>query len=95
MEIRITEKAQQYLKEQNKKHIIFVYYEQFCWGGRVNRTVEVSTIENFIRDTYMKYEVDDFEVYIDPRLNFEGDEIIIDLENFFFLKRLTQKGLSI
>ena len=52
-------------------------------------------IENFIRDTYMKYEVDDFEVYIDPRLNFEGDEIIIDLENFFFLKRLTQKGLSI
>ena len=32
----------------------------------------------------MKYEVDDFEVYIDPRLNFEGDEIIIDLENFFF-----------
>lgn len=39
----------------------------------------------------MKYEVDDFEVYIDPRLNFEGDEIIIDLENFFFLKRLTQK----
>ncbi len=30
MEIRITEKAQQYLKEQNKKHIIFVYYEQFC-----------------------------------------------------------------
>ncbi len=43
----------------------------------------------------MKYEVDDFEVYIDPRLSFEGDEIIIDLENFFFLKRLTQKGLSI
>ena len=43
----------------------------------------------------MKYEVDDIEVYIDPRLNFEGDEIIIDLENFFFLKRLTQKGLSI
>lgn len=43
----------------------------------------------------MKYEVDDFEVYIDTRLNFEGDEIIIDLENFFFLKRLTQTGLSI
>ena len=94
MEIRITEKAQQFLKAQNKKQIICIYYEQFCCG-RVNRTVEVSTIENFIRDTYMKYKVDDFEVYIDPRLNFERDEIIIDLENFFFLKRLTQKGLSI
>ena len=43
----------------------------------------------------MKYEVEGFLVYIDPRLNFEGDEIIIDLENFFFLKRITQKGLSI
>ncbi|WP_343013462.1 hypothetical protein [Gemella morbillorum] len=43
----------------------------------------------------MKYEVDDFEVYIDPRLNFVEEEIVIDLENFFFLKRLTQKGLSI
>lgn len=95
MEIRITEKAQQYLKEQNKKHIIFVYYEQFCWGGRVNRTVEVSTIESFAKDTYMKYEVEGFLVYIDPRLNFEGEELIIDLENFFFLKRITQKGLSI
>ena len=43
----------------------------------------------------MKYEVDDFEVYIDPRFNFVEEEIVIDLENFFFLKRLTQKGLSI
>ncbi len=43
----------------------------------------------------MKYEVDDFEVYIDPRLNFVEEEIVIDLENFFFLKRLTQKGLSV
>ena len=95
MKIKMTEKAQQFLKAQNKKQIICIYYEQLCWGGRVNRTVEVSTIESFARDTYMKYEVEGFLVYIDPRLNFEGDEIIIDLENFFFLKRITQKGLSI
>ena len=95
MKIKITEKAQQYLKAQNKKYIIFFYCEQFCWGGRVNRTVEVSPIESFARDTYMKYEVDDFQVDIDPRLNCAGEEIVIDLEKFFFLKRLTQKGLSI
>ena len=30
MKIKITEKAQQYLKAQNKKYIIFFYCEQFC-----------------------------------------------------------------
>jgi len=30
MEIRVTEKAQQFLKAQNKKKIICIYYEQFC-----------------------------------------------------------------
>lgn len=30
MEIIVTEKAQQFLKAQNKKQIICIYYEQLC-----------------------------------------------------------------
>ena len=30
MEIRVTKKAQQFLKAQNKKQIICIYYEQLC-----------------------------------------------------------------
>lgn len=30
MKIKVTEKAQQFLKAQNKKQIICIYYEQFC-----------------------------------------------------------------
>lgn len=47
----------------------------------------------FNKELYSKYVVDGIDVYIDYRLNI-GDEVEIGVEKFFFMRQLSQTGIT-
>ena len=47
----------------------------------------------FNKELYSKYVVDGIDVYIDYRLNI-GDEVEIGVEKFFFMRELSQTGIT-
>ena len=94
MTIIINEKAKKLLKDKNKNHILISLFQQFCWGGRVDRAVVVSMADKFDEKLFSKYVVDGIDVYIDYRLNIDED-VEIGVEKFFFMNRLDQKGITV
>lgn len=94
MKITINNQAKKLLNEKNKKHVLVSLFQQFCWGGRVNRAVVVSMADKFDAQLYSKYVVDGIDVYIDYRLNI-NEEVEIGIEKFFFMRQLSQKGIDI
>ena len=94
MTIIINEKAKKLLKDKNKNHVLISLFQQFCWGGRVDRAVVVSMADKFDAQLYSKYVVDGIDVYIDYRLNIDED-VEIGVEKFFFMNRLDQKGITV
>ena len=94
MTIIINEKAKKLLKEKNENHVLISLFQQFCWGGRVDRAVVVSMADKFDAQLYSKYVVDGIDVYIDYRLNINED-VEIGVEKFFFMNRLDQKGITV
>ena len=94
MAIIINEQAKKLLKEKNKNHVLISLFQQFCWGGRVDRAVVVSMADKFDAQLYSKYVVDGIDVYIDYRLNINED-VEIGVEKFFFMNRMDQKGITV
>ena len=94
MAIKINEQAKKLLNEKNKKHVLVSLFQQFCWGGRVDRAVVVSMADKFNEELYSKYVVDGIDVYIDYRLNI-NKEVEIGVEKFFFMRQLSQTGISV
>ena len=47
----------------------------------------------FNKELYSKYEVDGIDVYIDYRLNI-AEEVEIGVEKFFFMRQLSQTGIT-
>lgn len=94
MTIIINEKAKKLLKDKNKNHVLISLFQQFCWGGRVDRAVVVSMADKFDEKLFSKYVVDGIDVYIDYRLNIDED-VEIGVEKFFFMNRLDQKGITV
>ena len=94
MKITINDQAKKLLNEKNKKHVLVSLFQQFCWGGRVDRAVVVSMAEKFNEELYSKYVVDGIDVYIDYRLNI-NKEVEIGVEKFFFMRQLSQTGISV
>ena len=94
MTIIINEKAKKLLKDKNKNHVLISLFQQFCWGGRVDRAVVVSMADKFDEKLFSKYVVDGIDVYIDYRLNIDED-VEIGVEKFFFMNRLNQKGITV
>ena len=94
MTIIINEKAKKLLKDKNKNHVLISLFQQFCWGGRVDRAVVVSMADKFDGKLFSKYVVDGIDVYIDYRLNIDED-VEIGVEKFFFMNRLDQKGITV
>ena len=94
MAIKINEQAKKLLKEKNKNHVIISLFQKFCWGGRVDRAVVVSMADKFNEELYSKYVVDGVDVYIDYRLNI-NEEVEIGVEKFFFMRQLSQTGISV
>ena len=93
MKITINDQAKKLLKEKNKKHVLVSLFQQFCWGGRVNRAVVVSMADKFDAQLYSKYVVDGIDVYIDYRLNI-GENVEIGVEKFLFMKYFNQVGIT-
>ena len=93
MTIKINEQAKKLLKEKNKNHVIISLFQQFCWGGRVDRAVVVSMADKFNEELYSKYVVDGIDVYIDYRLNI-GENVEIGVEKFLFMKYFNQVGIT-
>ena len=93
MKITINDQAKKLLNEKNKKHVLVSLFQQFCWGGRVDRAVVVSMADKFDAQLYSKYVVDGIDVYIDYRLNI-NKEVEIGVEKFFFMRQLNQTGIS-
>ena len=94
MKITINDQAKKLLNEKNKKHVLVSLFQQFCWGGRVDRAVVVSMADKFDEKLFSKYVVDGIDVYIDYRLNIDED-VEIGVEKFFFMNRLDQKGITV
>ena len=94
MKITINDQAKKLLNEKNKKHVLVSLFQQFCWGGRVDRAVVVSMADKFNEELYSKYVVDGIDVYIDYRLNI-NKEVEIGVEKFFFMRQLSQTGISV
>ena len=94
MKITINDQAKKLLNEKNKKHVLVSLFQQFCWGGRVDRAVVVSMADKFNEELYSKYVVDGIDVYIDYRLNI-NEEVEIGVEKFFFMRQLSQTGISV
>ena len=93
MAIIINDEAKKLLKEKNKNHVIISLFQQFCWGGRVDRAVVVSMADKFNEELYSKYVVDGIDVYIDYRLNI-GENVEIGVEKFLFMKYFNQVGIT-
>ena len=93
MKITINDQAKKLLKEKNKNHVIISLFQQFCWGGRVDRAVVVSMADKFDAQLYSKYVVDGIDIYIDYRLNI-NKEVEIGTEKFFFMRQLSQTGIT-
>ena len=94
MKITINDQAKKLLNEKNKKHVLVSLFQQFCWGGRVDRAVVVSMDDKFNEELYSKYVVDGIDVYIDYRLNINKEEEI-GVEKFFFMRQLSQTGINV
>ena len=94
MAIIINDEAKKLVKEKNKNHVIISLFQQFCWGGRVDRAVVVSMADKFNEELYSKYVVDGIDIYIDNRLTTDN-EVEICTEKFFFMRQLSQKGVDI
>ena len=94
MKITINDQAKKLLNEKNKKHVLVSLFQQFCWGGRVDRAVVVSMADKFNEELYSKYVVDGIDVYIDYRLNI-NKEVEIGVEKFFFMRQLSQTGINV
>ena len=94
MKITINDQAKKLLNEKNKKHVLVSLFQQFCWGGRVDRAVVVSMADKFNEELYSKYVVDGIDVYIDYRLNI-NKEVEIGVEKFFFMRQLSQIGINV
>ena len=54
----------------------------------------VSMADKFNEELYSKYVVDGVDVYIDYRLNI-NEEVEIGVEKFFFMRQLSQTGVSV
>ena len=93
MTIKINEQAKKLLKEKNKNHVIISLFQQFCWGGRVDRAVVVSMADKFNEELYSKYVVDGIDIYIDYRLNI-NEKVAIGVEKFLFMKYFNQVGIT-
>ena len=93
MAIKINEQAKKLLKEKKQKHILVSLLQQKCWAGIVNKAVAVSMARKFNKELYSKYVVDGIDVYIDYRLNI-AEEVEIGVEKFFFMRQLSQTGIS-
>lgn len=93
MTIKINEQAKKLLNEKNKKHVLVSLFQQFCWGGRVDRAVVVSMADKFNEELYSKYVVDGIDIYIDYRLNI-NEKVEIGVEKFFFMRQLSQTGIT-
>ena len=93
MKITINDQAKKLLNEKNKKHVLVSLFQQFCWGGRVDRAVVVSMADKFNEELYSKYVVDGIDVYIDYRLNI-GENVEIGVEKFLFMKYFNQVGIT-
>ena len=93
MKITINDQAKKLLNEKNKKHVLVSLFQQFCWGGRVDRAVVVSMADKFNEELYSKYVVDGIDVYIDYRLNI-NKEVEIGVEKFLFMKYFNQVGIT-
>ena len=52
MKITINDQAKKLLNEKNKKHVLVSLFQQFCWGGRVDRAVVVSMADKFNEELY-------------------------------------------
>ena len=94
MKITINDQAKKLLNEKNKKHVLVSLFQQFCWGGRVDRAVVVSMADKFNEELYSKYVVDGIDIYIDYRLNI-NEKVEIGVEKFFFMRQLSQTGISV
>ena len=73
--------------------MIISLFQQFCWGGRVDRAVVVSMADKFNEELYSKYVVDGIDIYIDYRLNI-NEKVEIGVEKFFFTRQLSQTGIT-
>ena len=73
--------------------MIISLFQQFCWGGRVDRAVVVSMADKFNEELYSKYVVDGIDIYIDYRLNI-NEKVEIGVEKFFFMRQLSQTGIT-
>ena len=93
MTIKINEQSKKLLKEKNKNNLIISLFQQFCWGGRVDRAVVVSMADKFNEELYSKYVVDGIDIYIDYRLNI-NEKVEIGVEKFFFMRQLSQTGIT-
>ena len=93
MAIIINDEAKKLLKEKNKNYILVSLLQQNCWAGIVNKAVAVSMARKFNKELYSKYVVDGIDVYIDYRLNI-NKEVEIGVEKFFFMRQLSQTGIS-
>ena len=93
MKITINDQAKKLLNEKNKKHVLVSLFQQFCWGGRVDRAVVVSMADKFNEELYSKYVVDGIDIYIDYRLNI-NEKVEIGVEKFFFMRQLSQTGIT-
>ena len=93
MTIKINEQAKKLLKEKNKNHVIISLFQKFCWGARVDRAVVVSMADKFNEELYSKYVVDGIDIYIDYRLNI-NEKVEIGVEKFFFMRQLSQTGIT-
>ena len=94
MKITINDQAKKLLNEKNKKHVLVSLFQQFCWGGRVDRAVVVSMADKFNEELYSKYVVDGIDIYIDYRLNI-NEKVEIGVEKFFFMRQLSQTGINV
>ena len=76
-----------------KNYLVVTLFQQACWGGRINKVIGVSIASKFDKELYSKYVVDDIDIYIDYRLNI-GEKVEIGVEKFFFMRQLSQTGIT-
>ena len=93
MAIIISDEAKKLLKDKNKNYVLVSLFKQTCWGGKVNKFIEVSIASKFNKELYSKYVVDGIDVYIDHRLNI-GENVEIGVGESLFKKYFSQVGIT-